>query len=81
MAELLRIGYGKEAVSVYRTDGVSTLFAAEVGMTARGEAFVPSYTEGDNEVVVATTREELHPLTALVEDASLEASSSCSRLS
>ena len=41
MAELLRIGYGKEAVSVYRTDGVSTLFAAEVGMTARGEASSP----------------------------------------
>ena len=54
MAELLRIGYGKEAVSVYRTDGVSSLFAAEVGMTARGEAFGPSYTEGDNTLVVAT---------------------------
>ena len=39
MAELLRIGYGKQAVSVYRTDGVSSLFAAEIGMTARGEAF------------------------------------------
>jgi urate oxidase len=54
MAELLTIGYGKQEVSVYRTDGVSTLFAAEVGMTARGDAFVPSYTEGDNTVVVAT---------------------------
>jgi urate oxidase / 2-oxo-4-hydroxy-4-carboxy-5-ureidoimidazoline decarboxylase len=54
VAHLLRIGYGKEAVSVYRTDGVSTLFAAEIGMTARGEAFVPSYTEGDNTRVVAT---------------------------
>jgi urate oxidase / 2-oxo-4-hydroxy-4-carboxy-5-ureidoimidazoline decarboxylase len=54
VAELLRIGYGKEAVSVYRTDGVSSLFAAEVGMTARGEAFGPSYTEGDNTLVVAT---------------------------
>ena len=54
MAELLRIGYGKEAVSVYRTDGVSSLFAAEIGMTARGAAFAPSYTEGDNTVVVAT---------------------------
>ena len=41
-------------MSVYRTDGVSSLFAAEVGMTARGEAFGPSYTEGDNTVVVAT---------------------------
>ena len=54
MAEILRIGYGKEDVSVYRTDGVSTLFAAEVGMVARGPAFLPSYTEGDNTVVVAT---------------------------
>lgn len=54
MAQLLRIGYGKQAVSVYRTDGVSSLFAAEVGMTARGEAFGPSYTEGDNTLVVAT---------------------------
>ena len=54
MAELLNIGYGKEAVSVYRTDGVSSLFAAEIGMTVRGEAFVSSYTEGDNTLVVAT---------------------------
>jgi urate oxidase / 2-oxo-4-hydroxy-4-carboxy-5-ureidoimidazoline decarboxylase len=54
MNRILRIGYGKEAVSVYRTDGVSSLFAAEVGMTARGEAFVSSYTEGDNTLVVAT---------------------------
>jgi urate oxidase len=54
VAELLKIGYGKEAVSVYRTDGVSSLFAAEIGMTLRGEAFGPSYTEGDNTHVVAT---------------------------
>ena len=54
MAELLRIGYGKQAVSVYRTDGVSSLFAAEIGLTARGDAFGPSYTEGDNRLVVAT---------------------------
>jgi urate oxidase / 2-oxo-4-hydroxy-4-carboxy-5-ureidoimidazoline decarboxylase len=54
VAELLRIGYGKEAVTVYRTDGVSSLFAAEIGMTLRGEAFGPSYTEGDNTLVVAT---------------------------
>ena len=54
MAELLRIGYGKEAVSVYRTDGVSSLFACEVGMTLRGAVFEASYTEGDNTLVVAT---------------------------
>lgn len=54
MAEVLKIGYGKQAVSVYRTDGVSSLFTAEVGLTARGESFGPSYTEGDNTLVVAT---------------------------
>ncbi|HEU4450224.1 MAG TPA: urate oxidase [Gaiellaceae bacterium] len=54
MAEPLATGYGKEAVSVYRTDGVRSLFAAEVGMTARGAAFLPSYTAGDNTAVVAT---------------------------
>ncbi|HSK17197.1 MAG TPA: urate oxidase [Gaiellaceae bacterium] len=54
MAEPLGTGYGKEAVSVYRTDGVRSLFACEVGMTVRGEAFTPSYTEGDNTLVVAT---------------------------
>jgi urate oxidase / 2-oxo-4-hydroxy-4-carboxy-5-ureidoimidazoline decarboxylase len=54
VAEPVAIGYGKEAVSVYRTDGVRSLFAASIGMTARGPAFLPSYTEGDNTVVVAT---------------------------
>lgn len=74
MAELLRIGYGKEAVSVYRTDGVSTLFAAEVGMTARGDAFLASYTEGDNEVVVATDsmKNFIHMTALEYEEASLE---------
>ena len=54
MAEPVVIGYGKAAVSVYRTDGVRSLFAASIGMTARGPAFLPSYTDGDNTVVVAT---------------------------
>jgi urate oxidase / 2-oxo-4-hydroxy-4-carboxy-5-ureidoimidazoline decarboxylase len=74
MAELLRIGYGKEEVSVYRTDGVRTLFAAEVGMTARGEAFVPSYTEGDNTVVVATDsmKNFIHMSALEYEETSLE---------
>ena len=74
MAELLKIGYGKEAVSVYRTDGVRTLFAAEVGMTARGEAFLPSYTEGDNTVVVATDsmKNFIHMTALEYEAASLE---------
>jgi urate oxidase len=74
VAELLRIGYGKEAVSVYRTDGVSSLFAAEVGMTLRGAAFAPSYTEGDNTLVVATdSMKNFIQVTALdYEGASLE---------
>jgi urate oxidase len=54
VAKLVGIGYGKEAVSVYRTDGVSSLFACEVGMTLRGDVFGASYTEGDNTQVVAT---------------------------
>ena len=33
----MTIHYGKAAVSVYRTDGVSTLFAAEVDLDASDE--------------------------------------------
>jgi urate oxidase/2-oxo-4-hydroxy-4-carboxy-5-ureidoimidazoline decarboxylase len=54
MADAVAIGYGKEAVSVYRTDGVRTLFAAEVRLLVRGERLLSSYTEGDNSLVVAT---------------------------
>jgi urate oxidase/2-oxo-4-hydroxy-4-carboxy-5-ureidoimidazoline decarboxylase len=54
MADAVAIGYGKEAVSVYRTDGVRTLFAAEVRLLVRGEQLLSSYTEGDNSLVVAT---------------------------
>jgi len=50
----MTIHYGKAAVSVYRTDGVSTLFAAEVGIDVLGETFMPAYREGDNTLVVAT---------------------------
>jgi urate oxidase len=53
MADPVSISYGKDAVSVYRTDG-KRLFACEVRLLAHGEAFVPSYTEGDNSMVVAT---------------------------
>jgi urate oxidase len=48
------ISYGKEAVSVYRTDGVGSLFAAEVAIEVFGETFMPAYTDGDNSLVVAT---------------------------
>lgn len=50
----MTIHYGKAAVSVYRTDGVSTLFATEVGIDVLGETFMPAYREGDNSLVVAT---------------------------
>ena len=50
----MRIHYGKAAIPVYRTDGVRTLFAAEVDLDVHGELFLPSYTEGDNSMVVAT---------------------------
>jgi urate oxidase len=53
MAEPLGTLYGKDAVSVYRTDG-EHLFAAEVRLVIGETAFVPSYTEGDNSLVVAT---------------------------
>lgn len=54
MAEPLKISYGKDAVSVYRTDPRGNLFAAEIELVIQGDAFLPSYTEGDNSMVVAT---------------------------
>lgn len=53
MAKAVAHSYGKDAVSVYRIAGES-LFACEVGVIVRGEAFETSYTEGDNSMVVAT---------------------------
>jgi urate oxidase/2-oxo-4-hydroxy-4-carboxy-5-ureidoimidazoline decarboxylase len=53
VAEPVAHSYGKDAVSVYRTDG-EHLFACEVRMLVRGERFTSSYTEGDNSMVVAT---------------------------
>ena len=74
MAELLRIGYGKEAVSVYRTDGVRTLFAAEVGMTARGEALSPRTPKATTKLVVATDsmKNFIHMTALEYDEASLE---------
>ncbi|MGH3093351.1 MAG: factor-independent urate hydroxylase [Gaiellaceae bacterium] len=53
MAEPVAPAYGKHAVSVYRI-GDGRLFACEVDMLIRGEAFESSYTKGDNSQVVAT---------------------------
>lgn len=50
----MSIHYGKAEIGVYRTDGVSSLFAAEVTLDVFGENFMPAYTEGDNSLVVAT---------------------------
>ena len=50
----MRIDYGKEAISLYRTDGIRTLLAAEVALHVFGENFRAAYTEGDNSLVVAT---------------------------
>jgi urate oxidase len=50
----MSIHYGKAEIGVYRTDGVSSLFAAEVTVDVFGENFMPAYTEGDNSLVVAT---------------------------
>jgi len=50
----MTISYGKEAVSVYRTDGVRSLLGAEVAIEVFGENFMPAYSEGDNSLVVPT---------------------------
>jgi urate oxidase len=50
----MEISYGKAEVALYRTDGVRTLFAAEVQIDVYGDNFAPAYTEGDNSLVVAT---------------------------
>jgi urate oxidase / 2-oxo-4-hydroxy-4-carboxy-5-ureidoimidazoline decarboxylase len=53
VAQPVGTAYGKHAVSVYRI-GDGRLFACEVDMLVRGEAFTSAYTEGDNSLVVAT---------------------------
>jgi urate oxidase/2-oxo-4-hydroxy-4-carboxy-5-ureidoimidazoline decarboxylase len=53
MAEPVSVSYGKGAVSVYRIAG-DRLFAAEIRLLIGDEVFVPSYTAGDNSLVVAT---------------------------
>ena len=53
MAEPVSVSYGKGAVSVYRIEG-DRLFAAEIHLMIGDEVFIPSYTKGDNSLVVAT---------------------------
>ena len=53
MAKPVAHSYGKDAVSVYRIEG-DNLFACEVRVIVRGDAFETSYTDGDNSLVVAT---------------------------
>jgi urate oxidase len=48
------IHYGKDEVSVYRSDSVRSLWGAEVRIDVFGDNFLPAYTEGDNSMVVAT---------------------------
>lgn len=50
----MKTRYGKDEVSVYRTDGVQTLWGASVRIDVFGDAFQASYTAGDNSLVVAT---------------------------
>jgi urate oxidase / 2-oxo-4-hydroxy-4-carboxy-5-ureidoimidazoline decarboxylase len=70
----VKISYGKDAVSVYRTDESGRLFAAEVRLDLYGQAFVPSYTEGDNTLVVATDsmKNFIHATAADYEGESIE---------
>jgi urate oxidase / 2-oxo-4-hydroxy-4-carboxy-5-ureidoimidazoline decarboxylase len=53
MAQPVAHSYGKAAVSAYRIAG-ERLFSCEVELIVGAEALAPSYTEGDNSLVVAT---------------------------
>jgi urate oxidase/2-oxo-4-hydroxy-4-carboxy-5-ureidoimidazoline decarboxylase len=53
MADPVSVAYGKGAVSVYRIAG-DRLFGTEIELLIGVEVFVPSYTDGDNSLVVAT---------------------------
>ena len=65
----MKIRYGKDGVSVYRTDGVRTLFGSVVRIDVFGDSFEAAYTEGDNSAVVATgTMKNLIHTTALEQE-------------
>src|SRR5207245_4398687 len=70
----MSIYYGKAAVGVYRTNGRSTLFAAEVRLDVSGGGFLPAYTRGDNSMVIPTDtmKNFVHAVALEYEGASLE---------
>lgn len=53
MAQPVAHSYGKAAVSAYRISG-ERLFACEVELVVGADVLAPSYSEGDNSLVVAT---------------------------
>jgi urate oxidase len=70
----MRIHYGKDAISVYRSDGTGSLWGAEVRLDVFGRNFEPAYTEGDNSMVIATDsmKNFVHAAAADLEGDSLE---------
>lgn len=70
----MNIHYGKAAVTFYRTDGRSTVFAAEVSLDVSGDNLMPSFAQGDNTLIVATDtmKNFIHTMALEYEGASLE---------
>lgn len=71
----MNLRYGKAAVTFYRTDVPGGIFAAEVRLDASGESLRPSYTEGDNSLIVATDtmKNFIHAMAAEYRESSLAA--------
>jgi len=54
MTSKTEISYGKHEIAFYRTHSTRGLFAGQVSVDVFGANFLPAYTEGDNQEVVAT---------------------------
>lgn len=54
MTSKTEIRYGKHEIAFYRTHPTRGLFAGRVSVDVFGDNFLPAYTEGDNQAVVAT---------------------------
>ena len=54
MTSKTEIRYGKHEIAFYRTHPTRGLFAGRVSVDVFGDNFLPAYTEGDNQEVVAT---------------------------